>query len=230
MSTFSAEPTSREERRRRTEACILQEARRLFAEEGYERATIRAVAGRTGVDPALVMQYFGSKEGLFAVAMQGAHGGGTARTASREEIPSAVLHDVVAKFEDTVDREAAVALLRNFLTHPEANRIMRDEVMCKITAKMAGTIGGCDAQLKAALLMACVAGVGLARYLLEIPGLAEAAREDVPRLTEPAARGILAARDPRRPPRPPARRPPCATTPQFRSASTTWSRFPAASA
>jgi AcrR family transcriptional regulator len=196
VSTFSAEPTSRDERRRRTEAGILATARRLFAEEGYERATIRAVAQHAGVDPALVMQYYGSKEGLFAAAMKGAHGGESVTEADRDAIPAAALRDLFAKFEDTVDREAAVALLRNFLTHPEANRIMRDEVMCKITGKMAGTIGGCDAQLKAALLMACVAGVGLARYLLEIPGLAEAAREDVQRLMEPALRVILDAGDP----------------------------------
>jgi len=190
MSTFSAEPTSREERRRRTEACILQEARRLFAEEGFERATIRAVARRTGVDPALVMQYFGSKEGLFAAAMQGAHGGGTARTAPREEIPSAVLHDVLAKFE-TDDREAAVALLRNFLTHPEANRIMRDEVLCSVIRDLARTIGGNDAELKAALLMSCVAGMALARYVLQLPGLAGADRADVERLLRPALQALL---------------------------------------
>ena len=190
MSTFSAEPTSREERRRRTEACILQEARRLFAEEGFERATIRAVAGRTGVDPALVMQYFGNKEGLFAAAMKGAHGGGTARTAPREEIPSAVLHDVLAKFE-TDDREAAVALLRNFLTHPEANRIMRDEVLCSVIRDLARTIGGNDAELKAALLMSCVAGMALARYVLQLPGLAGADRADIERLLRPALQALL---------------------------------------
>jgi AcrR family transcriptional regulator len=190
VSTFSAEPTSREERRRRTEACILQAARRLFAEDGFERATIRAVARRTGVDPALVMQYFGSKEGLFAAAMQGAHGGGTARTAPREEIPSAVLHDVLAKFE-TDDREAAVALLRNFLTHPEANRIMRDEVLCSVIKDLARTIGGTDAELKAALLMSCVAGMALARYVLELPGLAGADRADVERLMRPALQALL---------------------------------------
>jgi AcrR family transcriptional regulator len=194
MSPFSAEPTSREERRRRTEACILQEARRLFAEEGFERATIRAVAGRTGVDPALVMQYFGSKEGLFAAAMKGAHGGGTARTAPREEIPAAVLHDLLAKFE-TDDREAAVALLRNFLTHPEANRIMRDEVLCSVIRDLAGTIGGADAELKAALLMSCVAGMALARYVLEIPGLAGADRADIERLLTPALQALLGDAD-----------------------------------
>jgi AcrR family transcriptional regulator len=191
VSTFSAEPTSREERRRRTEACILQEARRLFAEEGFERATIRAVAARTGVDPALVMQYFGSKEGLFAAAMQGAHGGGTARTAPREEIPAAVLHDVLAKFEGPGDREAAVTLMRNFLTHPEANRIMRDDVLCSVIRDLAGTIGGTDAELKAALLMSCVAGMTLARYVLELPGLAGASGADVERLLLPALQALL---------------------------------------
>lgn len=195
MTTPSTEPTSREERRRRTEACILQEARRLFAEEGFERATIRAVARGTGVDPALVMQYFGSKEGLFAAAMQGAHGGGTARSAPREEIPSAVLRDLLAKFEETDDREAAVGLLRNFLTHPEANRIMRDEVLCSLIRDLAGTIGGPDAELKAALMMSCVAGMALARYVLELPGLAGADRKDVERLLQPALQAILGEAD-----------------------------------
>jgi AcrR family transcriptional regulator len=193
VSTFSAEPTSREERRRRTEAGILQEARRLFAEEGFERATIRAVAQGAGVDPALVMQYFGSKEGLFAAAMKGAHGGGTARTAARDEIPAAVLRDVIAKFEETGDREAAVALLRNFLTHPEANRIMRDDVMCAVIRDLARTIGGPDAQLKAALMLSCAAGMSLARYLLELPGLVDAAPADIERILEPALRAVLDA-------------------------------------
>ncbi len=191
MSTFSTEPTTRQERRRRTEACILQEARRLFAEEGFERATIRAVARQTGVDPALVMQYFGSKEGLFAAAMKGAHGGGTARTAAREEIPSAVLRDVLAKFEDTDDREAAVTLLRNFLTHPEANRIMRDEVLCSLIRDLAGTIGGTDAEVRAALLMSTVFGLALARYVLELPGLAGAGRADLERLLRPALEALV---------------------------------------
>src|SRR3954454_22922538 len=101
MSTFSAEPTSREERRRRTEAAILATARRLFAEEGFERATIRAVAQRAGVDPALVMQYYGSKEGLFAAAMKGAHGGESVKDAARDDIPAAARRDMFAKFEDT---------------------------------------------------------------------------------------------------------------------------------
>src|ERR687883_609279 len=51
-----------------TKAAIVQAARERFAAEGYDRATIRAVAADAGIDPALVMRYYGSKEGLFAAA------------------------------------------------------------------------------------------------------------------------------------------------------------------
>ncbi|MEV0622488.1 TetR family transcriptional regulator [Nonomuraea sp. NPDC050404] len=60
----------RAERRRRTEERILVAARSLFADVGYERATIRGVAKAAEVDPALVMQYFGSKQELFRQAVR----------------------------------------------------------------------------------------------------------------------------------------------------------------
>src|SRR4051794_1553668 len=62
--------TERAERRRRTEQRILEAARKLFADLGFERTTIRAVAKAAEVDPALVMQYFGSKQDLFSEAVR----------------------------------------------------------------------------------------------------------------------------------------------------------------
>ncbi len=191
MSITDDQPTSRDERRRRTEAAILDAARALFAEAGYERATIRAVASAAGVDPALVMQYFGSKEGLFAAAATWSDASQTVMGASREQVPAAALHDMIEKFEGGGDREAAVALMRNCLTHPEASRIMRDEVMCDRAAAIAGAIGGDDAELRAALVGACMIGLGMARYVLELPGLAGASSDDVVRLMEPALRALV---------------------------------------
>ena len=191
VSTTDEPPTSRDERRKRPEAAILDAARALFAETGFERATIRAVASRAGVDPALVMQYFGSKEGLFAAAAKWSDASQTVLGASREQVPAAVLHDMIEKFEGGGDREAAVALMRNCLTHPEASRIMRDEVMCDRATAIAATIGGDDAELRAALLGACMIGLGMARYLLEIPAVADASREDVQRLMEPVLRALV---------------------------------------
>ena len=170
---------------------ILDAARALFAETGFERATIRAVAAAAGVDPALVMQYYGSKEGLFAAAATWSDDSQTVLTASREQVPAAALHDMLERFEGSGDREAAVALMRNCLTHPEASRIMRDEVMCDRATAVARAIGGDEAELRASLLGACMIGLGMARYVIELPGLAAASREDVVRLMEPALRALV---------------------------------------
>jgi len=52
----------------RTKAAILKAAQALFADQGYERATVRDIAARAAIDPAMVIRYFGSKEALFAEA------------------------------------------------------------------------------------------------------------------------------------------------------------------
>lgn len=49
-----------------TRATILSAARNLFSTHGFERTTIRSIAAEAGVDPALVMHYFGNKADLFA--------------------------------------------------------------------------------------------------------------------------------------------------------------------
>ena len=55
-----------EERRRELLACAM----RLFAEEGYDNVSVRAVARAAGVAPGLAYHYFDSKEKLFAEAIE----------------------------------------------------------------------------------------------------------------------------------------------------------------
>ena len=54
------------ERRRELLACAM----RLFAEEGYDNVSVRAVARAAGVAPGLAYHYFDSKERLFAEAIE----------------------------------------------------------------------------------------------------------------------------------------------------------------
>ncbi len=49
---------------------ILAAARAAFGERGYDGATMRDIAARAGVDPALVHHFFGSKQQLFTAAME----------------------------------------------------------------------------------------------------------------------------------------------------------------
>ena len=53
-----------------TKSEVLAAARVEFAASGYGGATIRSIAARASVDPALVMHYFGSKEQLFAASLE----------------------------------------------------------------------------------------------------------------------------------------------------------------
>ena len=184
------ESPSRDERRRRTEVAILEAARQQFAEHGFERTTIRGVAAGAGVDPALVMQHYGSKEGLFAAAARWPKEHERIRNASPDALPAAALADLFERFETGADREGAIALMRSCLTHPSATAVMRDEVMCDRAASVAATLDGPDAELRSALLGACMMGLGMARYLVEIEPLASASREDVERLFTPVLRAL----------------------------------------
>lgn len=187
---------TREERRRRTEATILEAAQRLFAELGFERTTIRGVAAQAGIDPALVMQYFGSKEGLFAASARTFADRKRALDAPLEDLVSAAIADLFAGFEDREQAAATVAVIRNCLTHERAREIMRDEVMSPRHAKLAETIGGPDAELRAGLLAGVMIGTIIARYLIELPSVAGASQEDVERVLKPVLEALVTPEGP----------------------------------
>jgi AcrR family transcriptional regulator len=182
---------SRREQRRRTTEAILTAAKELFAEHGFERTTIRAVAREADVDPALVMQYFGSKDALFAEAARGTVDVEALVRGERHELPRLALEHVLADFEDPARRAGAAALLRSCLTHPVAQEVLRDQVMGKAQSSVARTIGGEDGALRAAALNACTLGLTIARYLLKEPVLAQASRADLERVMGPALRVIV---------------------------------------
>jgi AcrR family transcriptional regulator len=182
---------SRDERRRRSEAQILDAARELFAADGYERTTIRGGAGRAGVDPALVMQHFGSKDALFAAATRWSSEHQTILSATSDSLPAAAVADLLSHFEEGDDREAAVALLRNCLTHPASLAVMRDQVMCDRKAAVAAQLEGPDVELRAGLFAACMIGLGMARYLIKLEPVASASHEDLLRLMEPALGALI---------------------------------------
>lgn len=182
---------SREERRHRTEAAILTAARTQFSAAGYERTTIRSVAAAAGIDPALVMQHFGSKERLFAEAARWPVEQERVLSATAADLPRAALEDAFGHFETSSDQESAAALMRNCLTHPSAATVMRDEVMCDRIAAIRSAMDGPDAELRASLFGACMMGLMMTRYLIQSEPLASAAREDVVRLFEPVLRALV---------------------------------------
>src|SRR4051794_38214336 len=68
-ATADASVPPKERKSDKTRAAILSAARAEFHRHGYDRTSIRAVAATAQIDPSMVMRYYGSKEGLFAAAV-----------------------------------------------------------------------------------------------------------------------------------------------------------------
>ncbi|KPH21490.1 TetR family transcriptional regulator [Rhodococcus sp. ADH] len=180
------EKISRAERKEHTAAKILSAARRQFAEHGFDRTTIRAIATDAGIDPALVMQLHSNKEQLFAAAAQADVDLHSLIEAPIADLPEAAAAHLFSGFEDPSQRDSSEALLRSCLTHPLAGQVLRDQVLAPAQATVATTIGGDDAELRAAVLNACTLGVTIARYLLKVPAMAQADQSDLERILRPA--------------------------------------------
>src|SRR6187551_1751134 len=72
--TLTRKVPGRRPGRTNSRGAILDAARACFARDGYDATTIRRVASGAGVHPSLVMQFYGSKEGLFLAMMEQAEG------------------------------------------------------------------------------------------------------------------------------------------------------------
>src|SRR5262249_23546559 len=106
-----------------TKAVILAAARERFAAEGYERATIRAIAADAAIDPAMVMRYYGSKEKLFAAAAEFDLRLPDLTAIPRSRLGATVIGIFLDRWEGD---ETMLALLRAGVTHEAAAARMRD--------------------------------------------------------------------------------------------------------
>ncbi|MFL6088239.1 MAG: TetR/AcrR family transcriptional regulator, partial [Mycobacterium sp.] len=105
-----------------TKAVILAAARQRFAESGFERATIRAIAADANIDPSMVMRYFGNKDELFAAAADFDLQIPDLSDVNRKQLGARL----VAHFLDRWERdEALIVLLRSSTTNGEAAQRMR---------------------------------------------------------------------------------------------------------
>jgi AcrR family transcriptional regulator len=170
-----SETKSRAARRAATAQRILDAARAEFGEHGLEGATIRAIARRANIDPSLVMQHYGSKAALFAVAIQ-------LDEAGTGEI-EAHLHDVLDVRLAALPPETK-ALVRSMLTAPEATASM-SEFLNERVANLSRAMGGDDADLRAALIVSSILGLTIARHFLKLDALTSASDADIARVARP---------------------------------------------
>ncbi|MEU6676066.1 TetR family transcriptional regulator [Streptomyces sp. NPDC046925] len=192
--TEAAAPSRRSGRSAATRGAILAAARERFAADGYERATIRAVAKDARIDPSMVMRYYGSKEGLFAAASAIDLRLPDLTAVAREDIGRAL----VAHFLDVWEKdEVMTAMLRVGITNTAgAERmrgVFRDQLLpvarrvCPDPAEAPRRAGLCAAQ---------ILGMALTRYVLRFPAAVALSGEELADWLGPTVQRYLTAERP----------------------------------
>jgi AcrR family transcriptional regulator len=159
-----------------TREAILDAARRAFAEQGYQQATIRGVAELAGVDPALVHHYFGTKQDLFVAAMDFPLNPIGQLMAVLAEEPDQVGRRIVEVFlsvwDHAADRSPLLALIRSAVGDERAAAMLREFITEEILGQLARRLGSPDAELRATLVGSQLIGLAMARYIVRIEPLA----------------------------------------------------------
>ncbi|MGW1811310.1 TetR/AcrR family transcriptional regulator [Streptomyces sp. NPDC002078] len=177
---------SRADRRRATETRILDSARELFAEKGFDRTTIRAVATAASVDPALVMQYFGSKRELFTQAVQAFPA--LPATTGTDALVDQLLATLGIKLGGLP--EGTLAMMRSMLTDPAAADHVRVTLDRQIDSVSAALPAAEDAELRAALFVTALLGVTIGHQFLRLPVLRGAPVDRIAALLRPAFKAL----------------------------------------
>jgi AcrR family transcriptional regulator len=193
--------TGRRAGRSGTREAILEAARRLFAERGYDRASLRAIGAEAGVDAALVVHFFGSKANLLTEAVRWPF----APEAAVEQVAAAGrsgMGDALARlFVDTWDRlgerNPIITLLRTASTEPAAAALMREFMSRRLLLPLLAHVRSDAPDLRADLVISQLLGLGMTRYILRFEPLASASPDAVVAAVGPTLQRYLTEKLPR---------------------------------
>ena len=178
-----------------TRQAVLDAARTRFSSDGFAATTMRLVANDAGVDVSMVMQFFRSKDELFAAVMS---------------IPGSALERLNTVFEGTDDQlgervvraflqawegepeesEPLMAMLRGAIVNQLARRQFRDFIESRLLTG-ASRLLGADAGLRAGLALSMLVGLVTGRQIIGVPVLAAADQETLVAMVAPAIQHVL---------------------------------------
>lgn len=177
-----------------TRAAILKAARERFATDGYERATIRAIAKDARIDPSMVMRYYGNKEGLFAASVSYNLRLPDLTSTARDEVGHTLVTHFLTMWEEN---EELTAMLRVGVTNPAASELMqgvfRDQL---VPVARQACPDPEQASTRAGLVASQLLGLALARYVLHFRPTVELAREEIVAWLAPTLQRYMTAPSP----------------------------------
>ncbi|SDQ58904.1 regulatory protein, tetR family [Thermostaphylospora chromogena] len=160
---------------------ILAAARRVFAEKGFDKATIRGIAREAKVDPALVHHYFESKEGVFVAAMRlpldPREVIPKVLAGPREDLGRRLAEAILTTLEDARARDPIVALMRTAMTNERVVAMVREFFTGAVLSRAGERFGVPPLRMQA--VFAHMFGIVMMRHIVGLEPLASASVEEI---------------------------------------------------
>ncbi|HSU46130.1 MAG TPA: TetR family transcriptional regulator [Arthrobacter sp.] len=175
---------------------ILDAARRLFAEHGFDGTSLRQVARAAGVDPAMIHHFFKGKDELFALSVelpadpeQVLAGMADSDPAQRAEL---IVRAVLRLWESPA-QAGLLAFLRGTIGSKAKTALLRETVTRRVVSRIMASVPGNpeEVALRGSLVATQVVGLMMVRYVVRLEPLASATAEDVVRLVAPNVQRYL---------------------------------------
>ena len=178
-----------------TRQAVLDAARARFASDGFAATTIRLVAADAEVDVSQVMQFFRSKDELFAAVMAVPASALRRFNTLYEGLDAHVGERVVRAFLTAweglpEESEPLMATLRGAMVNDQAREQLRDFIQARLQAGTSERLGS-DAALRAGLATSLLIGMVVCRRIIGVPVLVAAEQEELVMLLAPAIQQIL---------------------------------------
>ncbi|MEV0809704.1 TetR family transcriptional regulator [Micromonospora sp. NPDC050200] len=177
-----------------TKAAILAAARERFATDGYEKATIRAIATDANIDPSMVMRYFGNKDRLFAAAAEFDLDLPDLNAIPRDQVGTALVRHFLTRWQAD---DALQILLRTGVTNEaaaERTRVVFAAQLAPLIIHLVGDPG--QAPTRAALVASQMLGMALCRYILRFPPAVAMSDDEVIAWMSPTIQNYLTGERP----------------------------------
>ena len=174
---------------------ILEAARAQFAERGYDKTSVRGIAKAAGVDAALVHHYYGTKDEVFAAAIEVSMDPATVVPAvlgeGTEGIGERLARYFIGVWENPASRAPLLAIIRSALTHEAAAKVLRGFVLRRVLERVAADLDVPNPKFRAELAASHMIGIAMMRYVLQVEPLASADPEEIVELVAPTLQRYL---------------------------------------
>ncbi|WP_395309187.1 TetR family transcriptional regulator [Mycobacterium sp. AMU20-3851] len=158
--------TSRPRNAAATREAILASAIRNFARAGYDGVGVREIAGDAGVTAMLVNRYFGSKEQLFAEAVETSFAPAVFISESPQSLTRDAASSLVSRSAPDADELMPFLILIRSASNPRATELVRDAIERHVGKRLTSQLPEPGARLRSDVALSLISGVLLMRRVV----------------------------------------------------------------